>query len=66
MAFPFKREHRFGRNTRSEYTTLAYPAMDVKQTPPKTFTGDPPPHVFQDGWSELELATQIPFKCLHI
>ena len=61
MALPCTREYRFGRKTCSGYTTFAYPAVAVKQTPPKTSTPHPP-HVFQDGWSELGLVSQIAFK----
>ena len=65
MAVPFTREHRFGRKARSEYTTFAYPATAMKQTPLKTLTRSPPPlHVFQDGWSGLGLVSQIAFKFL--
>ena len=37
----------------------------MKQAPLKTLTSSPPPpHVFQDGWSELGLVSQIAFKFL--
>ena len=62
MALPFTREYRFGRKNRSGNTTFAYPATAVKQTPLKTLTSSP--HVFQDGWSELGLVSQIAFKFL--
>ena len=64
MALPFTREYRFGKKNRSEYTTFAYPATAVKQTPLKTLTRSPPPGAFQDGRSELRLASQIAFKFL--
>ena len=64
MALPLKREYRFGRKNRSGNTTFAYPATAVKQTPLQTLTSSPPPHVFQDGWSELGLVSQIAFKFL--
>ena len=64
MALPCTREYRFGRKNRSEYTTFAYPATAMKQTPLKTLTRSPTPHVFQDGWSGLGLVSQIAFKFL--
>ena len=63
MALPCKREYRFGRKNRFGNTTFAYPATAVKQTPLQTLTTTPP-HVFQDGWSELGLVSQIAFKFL--
>ena len=64
MALPCKRELRFVRKHGSEYSPFAYPAMAVKQTSLKTLTVTPPPGAFQDGRSELRLASQIALKFL--
>ena len=61
---PVEREHRFGRKSRSEDTTFAYPAMAVKLSRKKAFTGGG--GQFQDGGSELELASRLLLNRLHI